>query len=91
MGVAIMMIAGRIGQRLAEEVNITPGFRADAAKVLRHYWSESPIVLTLEADGDRLRAMADACTVHALDRENFWKQIADAVDEHGAVTITLEY
>lgn len=91
MGVSIMMSPGVPGRNFGKQVNITPGLRSDAAKILRHYWSESPITLTLTQDGDKLRAMADACTVHALDRENFWKQIADAVDEHGAVVITMEY
>ena len=92
MGVAIMMTPGPAGRNFGKQINITPGWRSRAATIIRDRFGPSPCVIVDNCnDVELLRTLADGERLHVSDAENFWKKVADAVEEHGAVTIVMEY
>ena len=91
MGVSIMMTPGPVGHNHGKQVSITPGFRSSAAKALRESFGEAPFTL-VESDLDLLDTLARGASIYVMgDKENMWSQIADAIREHSAVTIVMEY
>jgi len=90
MGVSILMTPGPIGRNRGKQVNITPGLRSAAAGILRQCFGEAPFTLT-GRDVDILRTMETGASIYAGTNDNLWKTIADAIEEHDAVTIVTEY
>lgn len=88
MGVSILMTPGPIGRNHGKQVSITPVFRSRGAAALRETFGEAPICL-VESDLPTLELLARGASVYEAD--NMWKQIAEAVSEHSAVTIVMEY
>jgi hypothetical protein len=90
MGVSISMRPGTVGRSLGVLVNITPGWRSQAASVLRNRFSGFPMELTAVQDLSMVQAMGDGASVYTRDEENIWKIIAEAMVEHGVVTLIAE-
>jgi hypothetical protein len=91
VGVSILMTPGPVGRNHGKQLNITPGFRSAAATALRTYFGEAPFTI-VEADLSTLEMLACGASVYVMEaKENMWAQIADAVREHSAVTIVMEY
>lgn len=90
MGVSISMRPGSIMRSLGKERSITPGWRSQAAKVLREYFGDFPMEIHAE-DLETLRRMESAASVYTRDEENIWKIIADEIKDHSVVTLNAEY
>lgn len=90
MGVSILLTPGPVGRNFGSQSNIAPGWRSQAAAVIRSTFGSSPLTL-FENDVAELRQLAAGASVYVADSENMWKKIADAVEEHGAVTIVMQY
>lgn len=91
MGVSILMTPGPIGRNHGKQVNIEPGFRSRAAAALRETFGEAPVCV-VESDLPTLEVLARGASVYVLTpKDNMWEQIIEAVREHSAVTIVMEY
>ncbi len=91
MGVSISMTPGPIGRNFGKQMDIAPGWRSKAASVLREHFREAPFTLTAQQDLSLIRTLEDGASVYTPDEENMWKQIGDALAEHGSITITMDY
>ena len=91
MGVSILMTPGPIGRNHGKQVDITPGFRSAAASALRECFGEAPLTL-VESDMSLLETLERGASVYVMrPEENMWRQIAEAIREHSAVTVVMEY
>lgn len=91
MGVSIKMTPGPVGRNFGEQVSITPGWRSQAASILRSHFGEAPFTLVADQDIGVIQLMYEGASVYAADKENMWSKIAEALREHGSVTITMDY
>lgn len=91
MGVSIQMRPGSIARSMGDLVNITPGWRSQAASVMRDMFSDFPLELHATSDLQTLQHMAKGASVYTSDKENMWRILADAVIEYGVVTVVAEY
>lgn len=90
MGVSISMRPGSVMRSMGGIQDITPGWRSQAAKVLRDYFGDFPMEIHA-ADLELLRRMEAAASVYTSDEENIWKKIADEICDYSVVTLTAEY
>ena len=90
MGVSISMRPGSIARSKGDLVSITPGWRSQAAKVMREHFGEFPLELHTD-DISTLRKMEAGASLYTHDPENFWKTLADAVCDNDVVTVVAEY
>lgn len=91
MGVSILMTPGLPGRNFGKQVDITPDMRSRAADVLRNRFGNSPMMLTAVYDLEYMRALEAGASIYTSEEDNIWHKIAEALGEHGSVTIVLEY
>ena len=90
MGVSLIMKV-RTGHRVyGHPVDITPGWRARCAQILRERFGEAPHRLDRE-NVNLIEVMAEGASVYTSDEENVWLTIATAINTHGGVEIEAEY
>ena len=90
MGVSISMRPGTIMRSKGGPIDITPGWRSQAAMILQERYGQCPCEINAD-DLYELEWAARASSVHSSDSENFWKKIVDAVREHHSVVIDTQY
>jgi len=90
VGVSILMTPGPIGRNRGKQVDITPGWRSEAAARIRDEFGNPPLTLTTDDIG-KLDLMGAGASVYTRNEENIWRLISAAIAEHGAVTIVCEY
>ena len=91
MGVSILMMPGPIGRNFGKQVNITPGLRSQAASVLREVWGEAPFTLVADHDLDIVERLEAGASMYTSDKENMWRTIRLALEDHGAISIIMQY
>lgn len=90
MGVSIEMRPGTVMRSKGAPVDVTPGMRSKAAKLIQERFGKSPC----ELDRDHieaLRAMADGASIYMDDDENIWLRMLKGIEEHDCIVVSLNY
>jgi hypothetical protein len=90
MGVSISMRPGSIMRSKGDPIDITPGWRSQAAAILESAFGRSPMELGRD-ELPLLKSMAIGASVYASDDDNMWCKLMAAVEEHTIITVALEY